>query len=187
MTNRHLLLWEEGKRILCDLKKGCSSKPGAQRWSLYANLYGNQKHAGRKVIKPWSFPCEIQCLCNHSEGLRTDGNKEHKRTQRGTHHDGEFCIGDPGPTPEPFYTQATEEQLLQSMKLKMANLSGSNYQSSSWALGIVTEHECKLEELFLENHMWASTEVKTSRATFLRWGPGLGWTTFVQWYHRAMI
>lgn len=30
------------------------------------------------------------------------------------------------------------------------------------ALGIMTEHECKLEELFLESHMSASIEIRTS-------------------------
>lgn len=43
---------------------------------------GTKKHPGKKANKPWPLLFEIQCPCNHSEGLRTGGNKGHQSLQR---------------------------------------------------------------------------------------------------------
>lgn len=137
----------KSKRNFCDLKKGCCSKLSTEVVTVYIYV-GTKKYPGRKVIKPWPFPYEIQCLCNHSEGLRTGGNKEHKRIGRGTHHNGEFCIGDPGPTLEPRRPQRRNSSYKVWNWRWQSSLDPTTWPSGL-VLGIITEHECKLEELFL--------------------------------------
>lgn len=143
---------------------------------------------GGKWSNPDPFLVRVSVLAtNHCEGMRTGGNKDHQSLQRGAHCDGEFCTGDPGPIAAPRRPQRGR------VPTECEPEDGSTYFVPPWiqlpcplgsASGMRIGMNVNQKSCSLGAHMWAAGLVGPF---FQQWGPGLAWTTLVQWDHRPVI
>ena len=99
--------------------------------------------------------------------MRTGRTQDHQQLQKGAHHDGEFCTGDPGPIVAPRRPQEEEFPLnvTLSMDPHTLYLSGSSCLVPMAALGIMTGMNVNQKNCSLGAHGWPSTEIWTSRGT----------------------